>query len=140
MIRNAARGDTAPSLSRLDASGADAELIELAKHCLEPEAFDRPRDANAVSERLTAYLTGVQERLRTAELARVEAQARAEEEAKRRVLADELTVVAQGRAVAEARRRRATLGLEIASALAFVAFVAIAVGSVYQARLSAAYG
>jgi serine/threonine-protein kinase len=35
---------------------------------------------------LTAYLAGVQERLRAAELARVEAQARAEEEAKRRRL------------------------------------------------------
>ena len=36
---------------------------------------------------MTAYLAGVQERLRAAELARVEADARAEEERKRRKLA-----------------------------------------------------
>ena len=50
--RKAARGDLADALARLDACGADAELIALAKDCLAPEPEDRPRDAGAVAERL----------------------------------------------------------------------------------------
>jgi serine/threonine-protein kinase len=84
--RMAARGDLTDAYGRLDACGADAELVILARDCLACEPEDRPRNASAVAERLTAYLAGVQARLRTAELARVEAQARAEEEAKRRRL------------------------------------------------------
>jgi serine/threonine-protein kinase len=84
--RKAARGDLADAFGRLDACGADAELAGLARDCLACEPEDRPRNAGAVTERLSAYLAGVQERLRTSELARVEAQARAEEEAKRRRL------------------------------------------------------
>ena len=51
-------------------------MIELAKHCLAPDRDDRPRTAQQVVQRMTAYLTGVQERLRKAELARVEELAR----------------------------------------------------------------
>ena len=64
-------------------------MAGLARDCVACEPEDRPRNAGTITERLTAYLAGVQERLRTAELARVEAQVlRAEEEAKRRILAD----------------------------------------------------
>ena len=56
------------------------------------------RERGRVAERVTSYLAGVQERLRSAELARVEAQARAEEETKRRVASDELAPEAQARA------------------------------------------
>ena len=84
--RKACNGDLADALSRLDASGADAELIALTKRCLAPEASDRPKDAQAVTESLTAYLDGVQERLHEAELAEAEAKAKAVEEAKRRRL------------------------------------------------------
>src|SRR5262249_61625740 len=90
----------------LDACGADTELAGLARDCLACEPKDRPRDASVVTERLTAYLAGVQERLRTAELDRVEAQARAEEEAKRRVLADAPAQKGQAHPVEERRRRR----------------------------------
>ena len=48
--------------------GADADLVALAKDCLAREPEDRPRDAGAVAGRVTAYLAGVQERLRRAEL------------------------------------------------------------------------
>ena len=41
----AARGDLADALARLDACGADAELVALAQDCLAPEPEDRPRDA-----------------------------------------------------------------------------------------------
>ena len=85
----AARGDLTDALARLDASGARSELIALARPACRrggATAAERGRGGG----RLTAYLAGVQERLRAAELARVEAQARAEEETKRRVLSDEL--------------------------------------------------
>ncbi len=86
-LRKAARGDVADALARLNRSGAEVELIGLAENCLGPEPADRPGSARQVSERITAYLAGVQDRLRKAELARVEASARAVEERKRRRLA-----------------------------------------------------
>jgi serine/threonine-protein kinase len=84
--RKAANGDLADALARLGSCGADAELIVLTKACLSPEAIDRPRDALAVADALTAYVDGVQERLHQAELAEAEAKAKAVEEAKRRRL------------------------------------------------------
>jgi serine/threonine-protein kinase len=77
--RKAARGEMSDAFARLDACGADADLVALAKDCLAREAEDRPRQASAVTERMTAYLAGVQERLRTAEIARAAESARAEE-------------------------------------------------------------
>jgi eukaryotic-like serine/threonine-protein kinase len=74
--RKAALGDLADAMARLDASGADAELIALAKDCLAREPEDRPKSAGVVSERVTAHLVGVQDRLRRAELERVEERAR----------------------------------------------------------------
>jgi serine/threonine-protein kinase len=124
--RKSARGDLTDAFALLDACGADAELAGLARECLACEPEDRPRNAGVVTERLTAYLTGVQERLRTAELARVEAQARAEEEAKRRVLADALAQKAQAHAVEEGRRRRLQVGLA-ASVLALTIVGGIAI-------------
>jgi Flp pilus assembly protein TadD len=109
--RKAARGDLTDAFGRLDACGADAELAGLARECLACEPEDRPRNAGAVTERLTAFLAGVQERLRTAELARVAAQARAEGEARRRILADALAQKAEAHAVEERRRRRLQVGL-----------------------------
>ena len=69
VFRKALRGDVADAFARLDACGADEELIALARSCLAPELLDRPRDARVVSERLTEHLAGVQERLCAAELA-----------------------------------------------------------------------
>ena len=74
--RKAALGDTADAVARLDACGADAALINLAKDCLARERDDRPRDASAVAKRITAYLASVQERMRNAELTSVEERAR----------------------------------------------------------------
>jgi tetratricopeptide (TPR) repeat protein len=86
ILRNAARADTAGALARLDAGEADAELVALARDCLAAEPAGRPRDAGAVSGRVTAYLAGVQERLRAAEIDRARAEARAAEERRRRRL------------------------------------------------------
>lgn len=82
----AARGDLADALARLDACGAEAELIALAKSCLAAAPRDRPRDAGVVVTVLNAHLAGVQERLRAAELARARAESTAAEERKRRLL------------------------------------------------------
>ncbi len=84
ILRKAARGDTADALTRLDGCGAESELIALARDCLAVEPEDRPRDANVVSERVTAYLAGVQERVQAAERERAVAVARAIEERRRR--------------------------------------------------------
>jgi tetratricopeptide (TPR) repeat protein len=84
--RKACNGDLADATARLDACGADMELIALTRTCLAAEAIDRPKDAQAVADGLTAYLNGVQERLHQAELAEAEARAKAVEEAKRRRL------------------------------------------------------
>src|SRR5205807_9368990 len=59
--RKAANGELADATARLDACGADQELIALTERCLAPEAIDRPRDAQAVADDLSAYLNGVQE-------------------------------------------------------------------------------
>ena len=123
--RKAALGDLAEAMTRLEACGAEGELISLARDCLAREPEDRPPHAAAVTDRITGYLTGVQEKLRAAEIARATEQTRAEEEAKRRVLADELALeaearalesqhtalAAQGRAKAERQARRMTAAL-----------------------------
>jgi hypothetical protein len=90
---------------RLERCGADAELIELARNCLRPERRPRPRNAGEVARRISEYLAGVQERLKAADLARVKAQARAEEETKRRAVPDELAREARSRADEERKRR-----------------------------------
>jgi tetratricopeptide (TPR) repeat protein len=92
--RKAANGDLADSTARLDACGADTELIALTKACLSPEAIDRPRDAQEVADRLSAYQSGVQERLQTAERERAVAVAREAEQRKRRRVQLALAVAA----------------------------------------------
>ncbi len=90
ILTAAGRGDTAAALERLATRETDAELLTLARDCLAARAQDRPADAGVVAARITGYLAGVQERLRRAELARVEADARAQGERKRRLLATAL--------------------------------------------------
>ena len=63
-LRKAGRGDLADAYARLETCGAETELIALAKDCLTPERDDRLQNAGLVSERINAYQTGVQERLR----------------------------------------------------------------------------
>ena len=86
LYKKAERADTADAVARLEACGADGDLIALGKSCLAAAAKDRPRDAGVVLASLTAHLAGVGERLRAAELAQAKAEARAAGERKRRVL------------------------------------------------------
>ncbi len=117
----AARGELADAVARLEASAADGDLIALARDCLAAERDRRPRNAGAVMHRLTSYLACVQERLKTAELARVEAQAHAEE--------------AQARARIERSRRLRTVAL---AASVLVTFGVVGGGWSYLARKQAA--
>jgi tetratricopeptide (TPR) repeat protein len=84
--RKASLGELGDALARLDGCGADAELVLMARDCLAREPEDRPRAALEVAGRATAYLAGVQEKLRVAERERAVAEARAIEERKRRRL------------------------------------------------------
>jgi eukaryotic-like serine/threonine-protein kinase len=84
--RMAERAELEDAHGRLDTSGADAELIDLATSCLAPAPKDRPRDAGAVLLMLSAYVEGSERRLRESDLARARAEALAAEERKRRVL------------------------------------------------------
>jgi serine/threonine-protein kinase len=76
--------DQAAALERLGHVGADAELVALARACLAADPERRPRDAGAVAAAVTAYLAGVQERLRQMEVDRTAAQVKAAEVRKRR--------------------------------------------------------
>jgi serine/threonine-protein kinase len=104
MIRKSSRDDLAEAHARLEGCAADAELVALARGCLVAEVEDRPRTAGVVAARMTAYLTGVQERLRAAEVARAAESARAEEAVRTAAEAEE-------RARAERRARRSQVGL-----------------------------
>lgn len=50
------------AFSRLDQCGSPPILVNLAKHCLAPDPNDRPDDAGAIVEVLTAYLDSGQAR------------------------------------------------------------------------------
>jgi eukaryotic-like serine/threonine-protein kinase len=102
------RGELANAIVQLEGTGVDGDLIALAQDCLAAERDRRPRNAGEVAHRVTAYLAGVQARLKMAELARVEVQARAEE--------------AQARAWIERSRRQRTVALA-ASVLVIAALV-----------------
>jgi serine/threonine-protein kinase len=113
----AARGDLTGARRRLDTCDADAELIGLARDCLAPEPEERPRNAGEVARRMSAYQAGVQDRLKAAERARIEAQTRAEE--------------AQARAAIERSRRWRTVAL---AASVLGSFLLVGGGWAYLAR------
>jgi Flp pilus assembly protein TadD len=98
------------AFARLDACGADPELVALARRWLAEEPGQRPRHAGEVAAAVTAYQNAVAERLRQAEVDGAEARARAEEERKTRA-------EAEARLAAERRARRLTLGLAAALVL-----------------------
>jgi serine/threonine-protein kinase len=109
--RQSCRGDLAAAYARLDASGADAELIRLAKQCLAARLEERPQDAAKVAAAVTDHLAGVAERLRVAELAQAVAQARAEQETKARALAERAADAERAKALHERKTRRLTMAL-----------------------------
>ena len=83
VYRMASRGKLNECLDRLDTCGADADLIALAKHCLELEPADRPKDAGELAQRVTEYQDSVETKLRETELQRASEAARVVEQKKR---------------------------------------------------------
>jgi serine/threonine-protein kinase len=68
VIRRAKKAELAAAHTRLDLSGADPQLIKLTKSCLSSLPGDRPADAGAVAEAITAYLDGLQAQVRQQEV------------------------------------------------------------------------
>ena len=96
--------DQADAFARLDACGADPELVALCKRCLAPEPDDRPRDAGEVAAAVAALRAAAEERARRAELDRVRA---AEQGKRRRVLLAASGAVAVGAVRGECQGQQA---------------------------------
>ncbi|MBY0230722.1 MAG: serine/threonine protein kinase, partial [Gemmataceae bacterium] len=79
LIARSSAGDLRDAVARLDGCGADAELVALAKRCLDPRREGRPADAREVAQGIDAYRAGVEARLRRAETERAASQAKADE-------------------------------------------------------------
>ncbi|HEY7330524.1 MAG TPA: serine/threonine-protein kinase [Gemmataceae bacterium] len=103
----AARGKVEECFARLDACGADPELLALCKRCLAPEPADRPTDAGDVARAVAALRAAADERARRAELDKV----RLEGE----------QAAAEARALERRKRRRLWLGAAAALVLAALA-------------------
>jgi hypothetical protein len=82
----AARAKLDDAFARLDACGAEPELIALCRRCLAPEPTDRPADAGEVAKAVAALRAAADDRARRAELDRLTADVRAAAERKRRRL------------------------------------------------------
>ncbi len=78
------RGQTGGAYARLDACGADAELIGLAKSCLAPDPLERPADAVELAGIVAGYREALEGRVRQAEIDRVASETRTAEHRKRR--------------------------------------------------------
>jgi Tfp pilus assembly protein PilF len=83
-LRMAAAGDVSAALDRLGASGADAELIDVARRCLSADPATRPAGGSEAAGLVAAYRAGVEARLRKAETERAAAVAREAEGRRRR--------------------------------------------------------
>jgi tetratricopeptide (TPR) repeat protein len=80
----AARAKLDDAFARLDSSGAEPELIALAKRCLSAEPKDRPANAGEVWESVAAFRADSERRARLAEMDRARAEVKSTEERKRR--------------------------------------------------------
>jgi tetratricopeptide (TPR) repeat protein len=121
VYRLAKDGAVKDAHDRLEACGADAELVTLAQACLAAQRDERPRHAGLVAEAVAAYQTRVQERLRQAELRQVQAQVQVAEERKRRrltlALAGAVLLIVLGVAVAGWWQQQQQAELDKAQAL-----------------------
>src|SRR5262249_29213806 len=103
MFAGARRGDHGGAPANFQVCSG-AELGNLATQCLAAQRDERPRDAGVLAKAISAYLAGVQERLKAVEIERAAAETRATEERKTRE-------AAQAKAAAERRARWFLAGL-----------------------------
>jgi serine/threonine protein kinase len=66
VLIGAASGSLDDAHARLAACGAEEEIVDLARECLSKAIESRPRDAQAVSHRLSEFLARVERRARNA--------------------------------------------------------------------------
>ncbi|MCA9137886.1 MAG: tetratricopeptide repeat protein [Planctomycetales bacterium] len=83
VIEKTKQGNLATARKMLDERQEDPELVALCRHCLDPVAANRPADAAAVAEVIGEYLTGMERRLRQAEIERSQSEVRSVESRKR---------------------------------------------------------
>jgi serine/threonine protein kinase/tetratricopeptide (TPR) repeat protein len=117
----AVRGKLDDCFVRLDASGAEPELLALCKQCLAFEPADRPSDAGAVAQAVAGLRAAADERARRAELERV------------RVEGERATAEAQ----AAERRKRRRLVIGAAAVLAVAAIGGLVVVLAVQRQANA---
>jgi tetratricopeptide (TPR) repeat protein len=84
--RLAAAGEVADAFARLDACGAEPELVALCKRCLAPDPADRPANGAAVAAEVSALRADAERRARQAETDRAKAEVRAAEQRQRQRL------------------------------------------------------
>ena len=102
----AVRGKLDDCFARLDASGAEPELVDLCKHCLAFEPADRPADGGAVAATVAGLRAAADERAQRAELERV------------RVEGEQATALA--RSAEHRKRRRLKIGAAASLAVAVI--------------------
>src|SRR5262249_59435794 len=83
ICRKAMAANQADAHARLNACGAEPELVDLCLRCLAPEPDDRPRDAGEVAAAVAEYLATVEQRVHEAEVKQAAAAAEAKEQRKR---------------------------------------------------------
>jgi WD40 repeat protein/serine/threonine protein kinase len=86
VYQQASRGKLDECFARLNSLASDPQLVAIAKRALAAEPEDRFRDAGLMEKAISGYLNAVQERLKRAEIEKTKADARAEEEGRRRKL------------------------------------------------------
>ena len=116
----AAKGRVEPCFARLDASGADPELIALCKRCLAHEKDDRPANGGEVAKAVAALRAAADERARQADLDRVKAEGE--------------TAAAEVRAAEQAKRRRTMLWAGGVVAAVLLAGTAVSLWQASEAR------
>jgi serine/threonine protein kinase len=94
VLMGAASGDVAGAHERLRSSGAEDEIVQLACECLTKDVARRPPDAQALARRVSAFLAGLEQRARNAQIEIDAANARARGAAIMRNVAFGLAAVA----------------------------------------------
>lgn len=84
VLLNAVNGKTETALARLDASGAEPEVVDLCKRCLSIDPAHRPANAERLADEIGHLRRASEERAKKAELARHAADVRTAEALKRR--------------------------------------------------------
>jgi hypothetical protein len=117
--RQGSEADLTDAHRRLDACGADADLIKLAKRCLAEKPDDRPQDASKVATAVAEYIADVEERAQKAKVAQAVAEEKAERLAEEKAEAER-----RARELAEKARRRTLWGAASAGLFLLALFTA----------------